>query len=298
MSPARDGLAEPAPAKINLTLHCAAPRADGYHPLHSLVVFADWRDTLRAEPADTLSLSLEGPGADGLRDDPHNLVLKAAWALRAAADKPELGARLVLEKHLPVAAGLGGGSADAAAALRLLNRLWSLDFSLKQLAEIASVVGADVPACVWSRPLVMEGIGETITPLVAWPALHGVIVHPGVALSTADVFAAFDTQGPASKLAANALRPVAGTAEAAFGRILEGRNDLESAAMSLAPPVGEVLKTLGRLPGARLARMSGSGASCFALFDNAGEAEAAADTLCAQQPGWLVRPVVFGGALS
>lgn len=298
MSPARDGLAEPAPAKINLTLHCAAPRADGYHPLHSLVVFADWGDTLRAEPADTLSLSLEGPGADGLRDDPHNLVLKAAWALRAAADKPDLGARLVLEKHLPVAAGLGGGSADAAAALRLLNRLWALDFSLKQLAEIASVVGADVPACVWSRPLVMQGIGETITPLVAWPALHGVIVNPGVALSTAEVFAAFDTQDPARKLAANTRPPVAGTPEAAFDRILEGRNDLESAAMSLAPPVGDVLKALESLPGARLARMSGSGASCFALFDDAKAAEAAADTLRAQQPGWLVRPVVFGGALS
>ena len=298
MSPARDGLAEPAPAKINLTLHCAAPRADGFHPLHSLVVFADWGDTLRAEPADTLSLSLEGPGADGLRDDPHNLVLKAAWALRAAADKPDLGARLVLEKHLPVAAGLGGGSADAAAALRLLNRLWALDFSLKQLAEIASVVGADVPACVWSRPLVMEGIGETVTPLVAWPALHGVIVNPGVALSTADVFAAFDTQGPASMLAANVRAPVAGTPEAAFDCILEGRNDLESTAIGLAPIVGDVLKVLESFPGTRLARMSGSGASCFALFDDAKEAEAAADMLCAQQPGWLVQPVIFGGALS
>lgn len=298
MSPARDGLAEPAPAKINLTLHCAAPRADGYHPLHSLVVFADWGDTLRAEPADTLSLSLEGPGADGLRDDPHNLVLKAAWALRAAADEPDLGARLVLEKHLPVAAGLGGGSADAAAALRLLNRLWALDFSLKQLAEIASVVGADVPACVWSRPLVMEGIGETVTPLVAWPALHGVIVNPGVALSTADVFATFDAQEPASTLAANTRPPVAGTPEAAFERIVEGQNDLESAAIGLAPIVGDVLKALDGLASARLARMSGSGASCFALFDNAKEAEAAADTLRARQPGWLVRPVIFGGALS
>lgn len=298
MSPARDGLAEPAPAKINLTLHCAAPRADGYHPLHSLVVFADWGDTLRAEPADALSLSLEGPGADGLRDDPHNLVLKAAWALRAAADKPDLGARLVLEKHLPVAAGLGGGSADAAAALRLLNRLWALDFSLKQLAEIASVVGADVPACVWSRPLVMEGIGETITPLVAWPALYGVIVNPGVALSTADVFRAFDARESASTLAANTRPPVAGTPEAAFERIHEGQNDLESAAMALAPVVGDVLKALEGLPGVGLARMSGSGASCFALFGNAKEAEAAADTLFAQQPGWLVRPVIFGGALS
>ncbi|MFN3835661.1 MAG: 4-(cytidine 5'-diphospho)-2-C-methyl-D-erythritol kinase [Glycocaulis sp.] len=298
MSAPADGLREFAPAKINLTLHCARPRADGYHPLRSLVVFASWGDVLRAEPAQALTLSLEGPQAEGLRADPHNLVLKAAWALRAAAGQPELGARLVLDKHLPVAAGLGGGSADAAAALRLLNRMWDLGFSLKQLAEIARVVGADVPACVWSRPLLMEGIGETITPLAAWPELHGLIANPGVALSTADVFRAFDAGGAAAPLGAGARAPVAGSAMSALALISDGRNDLEGAAIGLQPLVGEVLGALAGLPGARLARMSGSGASCFALFDSAGEAREAAGLLSGQYPHWRIEPVSFPAVLT
>ena len=155
-----DAASEFAPAKVNLSLRVGPPRADGYHPLDSLVVFADWGDALSAQPADTLTLSLTGPGAEGLQSDTQNLVLKAAYALRAAADQPELGAHLTLDKHLPVAAGLGGGSSDAAAALRVLNRVWDLGFSLKQLAEIGTVVGADVPACVHARPLRMQGIGE------------------------------------------------------------------------------------------------------------------------------------------
>ncbi len=287
-----------APAKVNLTLHVSAPRADGYHPLHSLVVFADWGDRLAAEPSDALSLSLTGPGAEGLRDDPHNLVLKAAWALRAAAGRGELGARLTLEKHLPVAAGLGGGSADAAAALRLLNHLWELDFSLRQLAEIASVVGADVPACVWSRPLVMEGIGEKITPLAAWPELHGLIANPGVAVATPDVFRAFDAQGGSGTLPADAHRPVAGTLARALEIAAAGRNDLEAPAIALQPVIGELLAALAALPGVQLARMSGSGASAFALLESREAAEAAAAALAKAHPGWRVQAVSFAGAAS
>lgn len=287
-----------APAKVNLTLHVGPPRADGYHPLHSLVVFADWGDRLVAEPSDALSLSLTGPWADGLRDDPHNLVLKAAWALRAAAGRGELGARLTLEKHLPLAAGLGGGSADAAAALRVLNDLWELDFSLRQLAEIASVVGADVPACIWSRPLVMEGIGEKITPLVAWPELHGLIANPGVAVSTPEVFRAFDAKSGAGVLPAASRMPVAGTPARALEIAAEGRNDLEASAIALQPVIGKMLATLTALPGVKLARMSGSGASAFAVLESRETAETAASALAGTYPDWRVQAVSFAGAAS
>lgn len=289
-----DGATEVAPAKVNLTLHVGRAQADGYHPLASLVVFADWGDTLTAEPAQTLTLTLTGPTGEALMAEPQNLVLKAAYALRAAAGKPELGAALTLDKHLPVAAGLGGGSADAAAALRLLNRIWDLGFSRKALAEIGSVVGADTPACVHARPLLMTGIGERIAPLVAWPALHAVIANPGVALSTGAVFKAFDAGEP-SPLDPARL-PVAGNFDSALAVIAAGTNHLEAPARTLEPLAGETVDALGALPGARLARMSGSGASAFALFETEDAAKAGADTLAAAHPGWTVRAVTLGGA--
>jgi 4-diphosphocytidyl-2-C-methyl-D-erythritol kinase len=236
-----------APAKVNLTLAVGAARADGYHPLHSIVAFADWGDEVSAEPADALSLSLEGEAAAPLRDDPQNLVLKAAFALRAAAEKPELGAALTLRKRLPTAAGLGGGSADAAAALRLLNGLWDIGFSTRQLAEIGTVVGADVPACVYSRPLLMTGIGETISPLIAWPCLPAVIVNPGVPVSTAAVFKAFD-QGEAAALP-EPRPPVAGDVASALSALAAGRNDLEPPAQALEPAISTALASLAAAPG-------------------------------------------------
>ena len=287
-------LTEFAPAKVNLTLAVGAARADGYHPLHSIVAFADWGDELTASPSGDLTLKLEGEGATPLREEPQNLVLKAAFALRAAAERPDLGAALTLRKHLPVAAGLGGGSADAAAALRLLNRLWDIGFSARQLAEIGTVVGADVPACVHSRPLVMTGTGETITPLVAWPALHAVIVNPGAPVSTAAVFEAFDTAEPAPLPALKP--PVAGDFETACAKIALGRNDLESPAMALEPLVAVARAGLAATPGARLTRMSGSGASCFALFDSRDSAAQAADQLAARRPDWTVKAVGLQGA--
>jgi 4-diphosphocytidyl-2-C-methyl-D-erythritol kinase len=285
-----------APAKINLTLRVGPPRADGYHPLQSLVVFADWGDTLSAAPAAELSLAVEGPQAASLADDPHNLVLKAAWALRAAAGEPQLGARLSLEKHLPVASGLGGGSADAAAALRLLNNLWDLRFSLKELAEIGTVVGADVPACVWSRPLVMEGIGERIRLLPAWPALDAVIINPGTALATPDVFRTLGGDGARDDIDPLPRLPVAGDQAAAFALASAGGNDLEDAARALQPAVAQVLGMLDAREDTRLARMSGSGASCFALFDTSDAAREAAHAIALSHPGWLVQPVQLGGA--
>lgn len=289
------GLSAFAPAKINLTLRVEAPRADGYHPLQSLVVFADWGDTLTATPAAELTLGLEGPFADALAADTHNLVLKAAWALRAAAGTPGLGARLTLDKQIPLASGLGGGSADAAAALRLLNDLWELDFSTRQLAEIGSVVGADVPACVWSRPLLMEGIGERIRLLAAWPELDALIVNPGKALSTPDVFRALDTLGRQRSAVGLERVPVAGDRASALGVAAAAFNDLEEPAISLEPAIGTVLASLNRLGRVRLARMTGSGASCFALFDSAAEASAAASGLAESHPGWLIRQVKLGG---
>ncbi|WP_429911607.1 4-(cytidine 5'-diphospho)-2-C-methyl-D-erythritol kinase [Glycocaulis sp.] len=285
-----------APAKINLTLRAGPPRADGYHPVQSLVVFADWGDTLHASPASDLSLQLEGPFAQALAGDSHNLVLKAAWALRAAADRPQLGARLVLDKQLPLASGMGGGSADAAAALRVLNDLWELGFSTRALAEIGSVVGADVPACVWSRPLLMEGIGEEIRVLPAWPELNAVIVNPGRPVSTPDVFAALDQDSDRKGFGALARLPVAGDPAAALALAAAGQNDLEAAAMTLEPAISDVLAELNAFRAVRLARMSGSGASCFALTDDAAAAEGVAMAIAGNHPGWTVRAVRLAGA--
>ncbi|KAA5805231.1 4-(cytidine 5'-diphospho)-2-C-methyl-D-erythritol kinase [Alkalicaulis satelles] len=290
----REGVEAFAPAKVNLTLRAGAARADGYHPLDSLVVFADWGDTVIAEPGEGLSLSIEGEGASALAGETQNLVLKAAWALRAAAGQRELGARLTLVKRLPVAAGLGGGSSDAAAALRALALLWELDFSLRQLAEIGSVVGADVPVCVHARASRMSGIGEQVAPLAAWPSLPALILHPGAALSTRDVFTAFDADNPAA-LAPGGL-PAAGGLEGAL-RVLEtSGNDLEAPALRLRPVIGEALALLREMPGARLARMSGSGASCFAIFETLDAAQHCAGLIQRARPDWTAAPVTFGGA--
>lgn len=289
-----DAATEFASAKVNLTLRVGGPRADGYHPLDSLVVFADWGDTLSAVPAERLTLSLTGPGAEGLQADPQNLVLKAAYALRAAADKPELGASLTLDKQLPVAAGLGGGSSDAAAALRLLNRVWDLGFSIKQLAEIGSVVGADVPACVHARPLRMEGIGERVTPLIAWPGLHGVLVHPGAPVPTGPVFKAYDATEPGRLSPGKPM--IAGTLDDAIDRLLMDGNDLQAPAIAQAPVIQDALDALAAQPGVRLSRMSGSGASCLGLFETSDAAQRAATAIVQAHSEWTARAVVLGGA--
>ncbi len=288
---------EHAPAKVNLTLRVGPVRADGYHPLSSLVVFADWGDEVTAEPlgaGEGLHLRLDGAGARELDDTENNLVLKAAWALRAAAERPDLAARLTLKKDLPVAAGLGGGSSDAAAALRALDAVWDLGFSTKALAEIGSAVGSDVPACVHARPLVMEGRGEIIKPLAAWPAVHAVLLHPGVPVSTGAVFRDYDSHDPAP------LEPeplaATGDVDAVVARLEASRNDLEAPALRLEPMIGDALAALRDTDGVKIARMSGSGATCFALYAGKAEADAAARRLNASRPGWRARSVLFGGA--
>ena len=278
-------LAETARAKVNLYLHILGRRDDGYHRLDSLAVFAGAADRLQAEPAADLALEVRGRFAAQLGGD--NLVLDAARALRDAAGAPGLGARLVLDKKLPVASGIGGGSADAAAALRLLSRLWRLDLAPADLAGLALRLGADVPVCLAGRPARMGGIGEDLHAGPALPQGGILLVNPGVAVSTQAVFRA--RTGAFSDPAALPSHWPDIVAMAADLATL--RNDLEPPALALCPAIGEALAWLQSLDGCLLARMSGSGATCFGLF--ADEAAAAAATHSCPPAWWR-----WGGALA
>jgi len=279
-----------APAKINLYLHVLRRRADGFHDLDSLVVFADVADRVSVAPAPALSLTLAGAFADGLPADQRNLAWRAAADLARSADI-ETGAVIELEKNLPVAAGLGGGSADAAATLQALAQLWRLPASGKALSGLAARLGADVPVCLEGRPSFIGGAGETVTPAPALPALALVLVNPGVALATADVFATF--AGPCGRPARFHEAPA--TAGGLAALLAERGNDLEAAAITRAPVIAEVLAALRAQPGCLLARMSGSGASCFAIFAAAATSDLAARALAGQQPHWWVRSTRCGG---
>ena len=277
-------IAVAAPAKINLTLHVLGRRPDGYHDLESLVAFASLHDVVAVAAAHDLSLTVAGPNADALQSTPlaDNLVLRAARALAESAGLSAPTAALKLDKHLPVAGGIGGGSADAAAALRALVRLWRLDMSEAALAKIGLSLGADLPVCLASRPMVMTGIGERLAAAPALPPLGILLVNPRVALPTAQVFAALNGGIGAPMPMAYA----AGDAASLLTALRLGRNDLEAPARQIAPVIGEVLATLAALPGTRLARMSGSGATCFALFDDEGAAQEALRSLRTGQDGW------------
>ena len=268
---------EEAPAKINLFLHVTGRRADGYHLLDSLVVFGPAADRLTATPAETLSLSLGGEFAVALAADPDNLVLRAARALDTGR-----GAALCLEKRLPVASGIGGGSADAAAALRLLDRMWGLG---AELTLLAARLGADVPVCLGSVPARMAGIGDIISAAPRLPECGLLLVNPGMPVATPDVFRTrLGGFSPPASLP-QAWRDVHAMAEdlAFLG------NDLETPAILLCPPISQVLAALRRLPGCLLARMSGSGATCFALYTTKDHAKTAARTLRAAHPAWWVQ---------
>lgn len=274
---------ERACAKINLYLHVTGRRPDGYHLLDSLFVFANLHDVVEAEPAPDLTLTISGPFAGSLQDEPgDNHVLQAARVLAAEAGVPARAA-LRLTKNLPVAGGLGGGSADAAAVLRLLNRLWDLGYRREQLAAIGAEVGADVPAAVYSRPVRVGGIGEQLTLVDVLPPLHVVLVNPGVSLPTAQVFRRLRAGGSAFTPAYHGDFPP--DADAFLSCLNQLGNDLEPVALSLAPAIGPVLAALRQTTGCRLARMSGSGATCFGLFTSAAAARAAARALSAR-PGW------------
>ncbi|HEY0027055.1 MAG TPA: 4-(cytidine 5'-diphospho)-2-C-methyl-D-erythritol kinase [Allosphingosinicella sp.] len=262
---------ELARAKINLALHVRGREPDGYHRLETVFAFAEHGDLLRAREAAELSLRIEGPFAQGLSAGEDNLVLRAARALQARLQVGK-GAALILDKRLPVASGIGGGSADAAAALRLLDRLWGIGAGEPELLEIGRSLGADVPACVLSRPCLGTGRGDDLAPYDA-SAVAGaplLLVNPGVGVSTADIFRRWTARdgGPLPE------------------DLWSARNDLEGPAMAVAPVIGDVLGALAAASGARLVRMSGSGATCFALFESAAARDVAAREIAAAQPRW------------
>lgn len=278
---AGDGLRFPAPAKVNLYLHVTGQRDDGYHLLDSLVVFAGIGDTLTIAPADDLSLVVDGPFAAKVPAGRDNLAFKAADALARVA-RVRAGAAIRLTKRLPPAAGIGGGSADAAAVLRALKRLWGVDIDNDAFARLALSLGADVPVCRFGRAAFMGGIGEKLGAAPALPPVSLVLVNPNRPLATKDVFRARDQ--PFSAPGRFTAPPADASALAALLR--ERKNDLEAPAIRLMPAVGEVLAVLSRQPGCLLARMSGSGATCFGLFADDGAAGEAAAAIARAEPGW------------
>jgi len=294
---AESSLVEDAPAKVNLTLRVLGRRADGYHDLESLVVFAKngekSRDRLSFAPGGELALVVSGPRATQAGEAADNLVLKAARALKARISSAALGV-FHLDKSLPVAAGLGGGSADAGAALRLIARANGIAGDDPRLHEAARATGADVPVCLNPRPRLMRGIGEKLSEPVVLPPLPAVLVNPGIALATKLVFAGWTSAAEpvvAFDLGVAAER----TSHDQFLQYLATQpNDLEDTAIALAPAIADVLAALRAFPGCRLARMSGSGATCFGLFSSAAAAMAAAADLQAKQSGWWIAETALG----
>jgi 4-diphosphocytidyl-2-C-methyl-D-erythritol kinase len=273
-----------APAKVNLYLHVTGRRADGYHLLDSLVAFADIGDRVTASSAAALSLEVSGPEAAGVAAlGGDNLVMRAARLLAGHAGIRPAGAVLRLVKNLPVASGIGGGSSDAAAAIRALCALWGLASDELPMAALAAELGADLPVCLYARAAWVEGIGERIEPAPDLPEAGIVLVNPGQPLPTAAVFSAASGRfAPTAGRFAPMPRTAAGLAWALSDR----RNDLTEAAIGLVPAIASVLAALEQLPGALLARMSGSGATCFALFADRMSAERACAALAATEPGW------------
>lgn len=286
-----------ARAKVNLTLRVLSRRADGYHELESLVAFAGVGDALSLEPGPELALTIGGPRGDGLPADDGNLILRAARALASEITdeaRPLRSGCFHLVKRLPVASGIGGGSADAAGALRLLARLNGLTPDDPALLRAAASVGADVPVCLDSRARIMAGIGERLGPPLTLPPLFALLVNPGVPVETAAVFRELG-------LRAGEVRPGAGEGAAArlettaglIASLADSGNDLEAPARRVAPVLDSVLAHLRALPGCRLVRMSGSGATCFALFDDCRASAMAGRALARAQPSWWVKATVL-----
>ncbi|WP_299444494.1 4-(cytidine 5'-diphospho)-2-C-methyl-D-erythritol kinase [uncultured Rhodospira sp.] len=274
-----------APAKVNLHLHVIGRRPDGYHLLDSLMAFAGVYDVVTVEPAEDLSLRIDGPHAAALGglDPDDNLMMRAARSLAEAAGV-EARARLTLTKRLPVAGGIGGGSADAAATLRALYRLWRLDLDDEAMLALALTLGADVPVCLYGRAANVGGIGEVLAPAPALPPVPLVLVNPGVPVSTPEVFklrsGAFSRPAP--------LRDAPVNAFALANDLAVRRNDLEAPARTLCDEVSDALAVLTDQEGALLTRMSGSGGTCFALFAQEAEAEQARAQIAAIRPDWWV----------
>jgi 4-diphosphocytidyl-2-C-methyl-D-erythritol kinase len=276
-----------ASAKLNLTLTVTARRPDGYHVLDSLFVFCGLADQITVTEADTLELAaISGPFGGHVERGADNLLIKAAVLLRTEAGV-DRGARITLDKRIPVAAGLGGGSADAAAMLRALNRVWGLDWPVERLETLSAALGADVPACVRSQPVFARGIGDVLSPAPAMPECGILLVNPGLPTPTPSVFKAFREQKPI--VPKQRRKPVATgfpSLRALVSAIAPRGNDLLPAAVSVTPVIADVLDAMRRLPDAAYASLSGSGATCFALFATEAQAAAAAQRIADKQQGW------------
>lgn len=274
-----------APAKINLALHVTGRRADGYHLLESLIVFTRFGDRLAIAPAVADRFSVIGPYGAGLPEDDGNLVLRARNLLRNASKAAAPPVSITLEKNLPAASGVGGGSSDAAATLKALCRLSGVDPRDQTVRAVAAALGADVPMCLAARPLVARGIGHDIVTQPSFPALPLVLVNPGVSVATPAVFARLASRNNPP------LPPMPRFADAAavVGWLAATRNDLEEPARALAPEIGAAQAALAR-GGARFVRMSGSGATCFGIFAGAAEAAEAAGQIARDHAGWFVEP--------
>ncbi|MGZ9098303.1 MAG: 4-(cytidine 5'-diphospho)-2-C-methyl-D-erythritol kinase [Brevundimonas sp.] len=284
-------LAGLAPAKVNLFLHVGPAQADGYHPLASLVAFADLGDRVTVEPAERLSLAVAGPFAPGLAGTDDNLILRALRALGAVGWIGDPALAVQLDKQLPIAAGLGGGSSDAGAALKLARDALALPFDDAALAGIAGGVGADGPMCLHARAAWVGGRGDRLDFEPRLPALPCLLVNPGVASPTAAVYRAYDQGRPA--LADTPPPPLTWSAPGVVAWLQAQRNDLQAPAVRLQPVIGEALTAVAALPGARLTRMSGSGATVFALFDTPGAAALAGAALQAHHPDWWIKAAVL-----
>ncbi|MBA4804972.1 MAG: 4-(cytidine 5'-diphospho)-2-C-methyl-D-erythritol kinase [Brevundimonas sp.] len=280
-----------APAKVNLFLHVGPPDLDGYHPLASLVAFADLGDELVVAPADRLSLSVRGPFAGALEGEADNLVLRALRRLGEVAGVGEPPLAVTLDKRLPVAAGLGGGSADAGAALRLARDALGLALDDSALAGVAATIGADGPMCLHARAAWATGRGDRLQFEPQLPQLPALLVNPGVPSPTGAVYRAYDHGQPVA--ADRPSPPPAWTADAVTDWLAAQRNDLQEPAVRLQPAIGEALAEVAALPDVRLARMSGSGATVFALFGSPATAAAAAAGLARARPDWWIAPATL-----
>jgi 4-diphosphocytidyl-2-C-methyl-D-erythritol kinase len=290
-------LIEEGRAKVNLTLRVVGRRVDGYHELESVVAFADCADRLSLAPGAALDLTMSGPLAQACGETSDNLVLKAAHLLGERVPGLKIG-HFTLDKVLPVAAGIGGGSADAAAALRLLAQLNGLALDDKRLLDVAIETGADVPVCLTSRACDMTGVGESLLPL-SLPIMPCVLVNPRVPVATRDVFAALGLRhGELLVGATDVIRAIAWPEKGASVEdwvevLAASSNDLEAPATRIQPVIGEVIAALSATDGAWLARMSGSGATCFAIFEHTAEARRAAQKIQLDRPQWWVHAGVL-----
>ena len=286
-------LSERAPAKINLSLHILGRRPDGWHALESLVCFAGCSDLLTLTPGTSPSLTLEGPTAAAAGSGEDNLVLRAARALAERVPGLATGT-FHLVKRLPVAAGIGGGSADAAAAFRLLARANGLAPDDARLLDAARAIGADVPVCLGARARVMAGTGDDLGPPLGLPPLFAVLVNPGIPVETKTVFQRVGlAPGESFGFGKHPAIPDGATFDTLTGLLRRTRNDMEDAASVIAPVIGHVIAVLSAARGCKLARMSGSGATCFGLFETCRAAAHAARVIRRDHPGWWVKPTVL-----